>query len=312
MPAINSVLRAITDAFLSLALGDSDQPAQTSVVLPGGSGDCIFYPAYVSTVAAFGVKVSPYLVSRSKDGLSPITAYTLIISAETGLPIMLIDSKRLTTERTAATTLLGVQALTANSPPTTIGIVGTGPIGRSHARYANEVFPTSEVIMYSPCAAEASVKGEFRRKEIQEECSSARCVIALSDILPCDVIMLCTSSGTPVIDVGLTSCNAIITSVGTNLPFTHEIDWRWLPELDVFCDYRRTCPTTAGDLRLAINAGIWSPVDLKADLPEMLSGMRVTSSGSRKYFRATGLALEDITIAALVAPTQFKNQGAFC
>lgn len=299
VPSPADILLAIRRGFISLAAGLSDQPAQTNVILPDKKGDCIFYPAYVDSVKAFGVKVSPYLVSRINQGLSPVTSYTLIICAETGRPLMLIDAIQLTIERTAATTILAIQELTKTKSPLTIGIIGSGPIGRGHARYGRLAFPSAKISIYSPSSILQGVKGDQRRALIQTECLGVHVATSIEDATSCDIIMLCTSSGTPVIDISKTQPDCIITSVGTNLPETHEIDWRLLNQLKVFCDFRQTCFRTAGDMKIAIKNKIWNEHSILGDIPELLNNKCSWDGKGRCYFRATGLALEDIVIAVL-------------
>jgi L-arginine dehydrogenase len=302
VPSEPHVLAAVRDAFASLREGHAFQPPQCSIVLPDAEGDCIFYPGYVRSARAFGVKVSPYLESRKRLGLNPVTAFTLLVNAETGEPELLVDAKALTTERTAATTLIAVHALCAKREVRTVGIVGTGSIGRSHARYASHLFPGVRITMHSPTAARQDAIGENRRKIVLNECGNVGIASSIDALLECDVVMLCTSSGTPVIDVASTSSHCLITSVGTNLPNTHEIDWRALPSLHVYCDYRETCFRTAGDMRLAIEHGAWTAERIVADIPELIAGGAPQPVDGRLYFRATGLALEDIAVAKLVAP----------
>jgi L-arginine dehydrogenase len=50
-----------------------------------------------------------------------------------------------------------------------------------------------------------------------------------------DVIMLCASSATPVIDVTSLAKHALITSISTNAPRAHEIAPSALSQMDVFC-----------------------------------------------------------------------------
>lgn len=302
IPSEERVLEAVRAAFGSLGEGHALQPTQTAVVLPDGEGDCIFYPGYVRSAKAFGVKVSPYLQSRKRCGLGPVTAFTLLVSSETGLPESLVDSMRLTTERTAATTLIGVQGIMSGRDPQTIGIIGAGAIGRSHARYARRCFPQAGLCMFSPSTARRDDLGLLRRRAIESECPFVAIADRIEQVLSSDVVMLCTSSGTPVIDLDATPGDCVISSVGTNLPDTHEIDWRRLVDLSVYCDYRRTCPSTAGDMCLAIKDGCWSADRILGDIPEMLAGSARREQGGRSYFRATGLALEDIAVARLVSP----------
>jgi L-arginine dehydrogenase len=301
MPAPERVFDALREAFRGLASGDCVQPTQTVIVLPDGQGDCIYYSAYVGSASAIGVKASPYLRARLDAGLRPVTAYTLVLDAQDGTPRILVDSVRLTTERTAATTLLAVEQLMGARAPAVISVVGTGEIGRSHARYAHVLFPHADILMFSPTAVADGNRGDERRATIAAEIPRVTVTPTLDEaVAMADVVMLCTSSGTPVVDVDRLPATCALTSVGTNVPDAHEIDWQRLPELEVYCDYRETCPNTAGDMRLAQAAGTWQADAVQADLPELLTGARQANTTGRRYFRATGLAIEDITIATLI------------
>ena len=66
-----------------------------------------------------------------------------------------------------------------------------------------------------------------------------------------DVVALCTSSGTPVLLNGMLRKPTLITSLSTNVANAHEIPPVWLTDMDVYCDYRRTTPATAGEMKLA-------------------------------------------------------------
>ena len=67
------VKAALKDAFAGLASGQSVQPPQTVLTLPGDDGDCIFYPAALWSNNLIGVKTSPYLtgLARSADTRRP-------------------------------------------------------------------------------------------------------------------------------------------------------------------------------------------------------------------------------------------------
>jgi hypothetical protein len=98
-------LGAMRTLFAGLHAGKVAQPPQTLTLLPDGSGgDFITYIAALADPPVFGAKLSPYL-PRPGGGL--VTAWTLLMSSETGAPLMLCDSLAITRERTAATTALG-------------------------------------------------------------------------------------------------------------------------------------------------------------------------------------------------------------
>jgi L-arginine dehydrogenase len=139
-----AVLAALREAFEQLAFGAAAQPPQLMTLLPDG-GDVITYQGVLADT--YGVKVSPYLPDGIGGG--QVTAWTLLLSSKTGRPLLLCDSKQLTTERTAATTALAVDLL---APPqaATLAIVGAGPIAQAHLRYARVVREFRTVRAYSP------------------------------------------------------------------------------------------------------------------------------------------------------------------
>ena len=87
--------------FRDLAAGLAVQPAQQLVEFPQGAGDFINYLGVLAEDRVYGVKTSPYIV-RTEGAL--VTAWTLLMSMDSGQPLLLCDAAELTTARTAATT----------------------------------------------------------------------------------------------------------------------------------------------------------------------------------------------------------------
>jgi L-arginine dehydrogenase len=110
--------------------------------------------------------------------------------------------------------------------------------------------------------------------------------------------MLCTSSGTPVLSDGMLTKPALITSISTNALNAHEIPPAWLADMDVYCDYRRTTPGSAGEMKLAAERHGWAAASVVGDLPELVSGAcEKPSYRKHAFFRSIGLGLEDVAIA---------------
>ena len=229
-----TVLEALREAFSALASGTAVQPPQASG-MTAGQVDVIWYPGILGTHNLFGAKLSPYLMQR-KDG-PKVTAWTLLCSTETGEPVLLCDSLALTTERTAATTALAVQLLKP-AKAQRLAVFGLGSVGLAHLRYAAEISDWSEVNVYSRHAhldgsILQKIPADLRRKtRIAESAQSA--------VENSDVILLCTSSTTPVIDHRWLKPSQMVTSLTTTSASACEIAPEALPDLDVYCDYRVT------------------------------------------------------------------------
>lgn len=286
------VKEAMRRVFTSLARGQAVQPAQKVVLLPNCKGDFINYFGADMSRQMLGAKISPYLVTEHKP---VITAWTLLMSASDGMPLMLCDASLLTIERTAATTALAVELLARESAQI-LTVIGTGPVARAHIRHALTLRNWKEIRIWSRSGSQSA-------ESIQRECGLTEgmlkiCHSAEDAAKDTDVLMLCTSSATPVIDVKRLSRPCLITSISTNAPGAHEVSPRALQEMDVYCDYRQTTPSHAGEMVIAARETGWSSGDIRGDLPELVTGSAISPSYKRHaFFRSLGLGLEDVAIA---------------
>lgn len=297
---IKAVLR---EAFTGLLSGRSLQPVQTVTIFPGNEGDCIFYPAALWDTQLIGVKVSPYLPALGKTGQYPVTAYTMLVSGRTGEPLLVCDSLALTTARTAATTSLALEFLI---PPSArvLTVIGAGKVGLAHLKFLTEQHAWHEVRVFSPSLKdESTAKGRARRTALDRTHANATIATsAQTAVEGADVVVLCTSSGTPVIETGWLQDHAVVASISTSVPLAHEIAPSELGQYAVFCDYRQTAPASAGEMVLARDQCGWSETRIVADLPELVAGKHPGAKAipGKAFFRSVGLGIEDLAIASLL------------
>lgn len=286
------VPRVLRKLFRDLAAGLAVQPAQQCVEFPQGAGDFINYLGVLTEDAVYGVKTSPYIV-REQGPL--VTAWTLLMSMHTGQPLLLCDAAELTTERTAATTALVVDAL-APAAARRLAIIGSGKVAQAHLRYVQNLRDWQHISLFSPRLDRASADTLAHLNGLDPRLTLASsCEAALQDA---DVILLCTSSAGPVMDPARLSKPALITSISTNAPRAHEVPPHCLNDMHVFCDYRQTTPGTAGEMLIASEQHGWDKRAVIGDLPELLSDMAQRPDYDRcVFFRSIGLGLEDVALA---------------
>lgn len=277
--------------FRDLAAGQAVQPAQQLVEFPQGAGDFINYLGVLAEDGVYGIKTSPYIV-REQGPL--VTAWTLLMSMQTGQPLMLCDAGELTTARTAATTAVAVDALaplTANR----LAIIGSGKVAQAHLHYVKGLRDWQSISLYSPSLSE-DLETVSLLKTIEPRLTIAQSLeAAISDA---DVVMLCTSSAGPVIDPSSLSKPALITSISTNAPRAHEVPPQSLNDMQVFCDYRLTTPGSAGEMLIAGEKHGWDKSAIVGDLADLLSEKVQRPDYERHvFFRSIGLGLEDIALA---------------
>lgn len=281
------VLGAMRDLFRALGQGLAVQPPQALTLFPEGKGDFITYSGVLAGEKVFGLKVSPYLKT---DGRPIITAWTLLMSMETGQPLLLCDSAALTKERTAATTALTVDLL-APAKAHRLAVIGSGPVALAHLNYILPLRAWKSVRLWSLDAAQARPSLPATVEIAPDQAAAVQ---------DADVILLCTSSGTPVLDPASLRKSALITSISTNAPKAHEVPPASLQDMDVYCDYRATTPSTAGEMLLARELG-WSPHSIRGDLGELANGQAPLPAYDRHcFFRSVGLGLEDVQLALAI------------
>lgn len=278
--------------FRDLAAGQAVQPAQQLVEFPMGAGDFINYLGVLAEDQVYGVKTSPYIV---RDQGPLVTAWTLLMSMQTGQPLLLCDAAELTTARTAATTAVAVDAL---APPQArrLAVIGSGAVARAHVQFVKDLRGWQSIRLYSPGLKHKSAEALACLTELDPRLQLADSLeAALHDA---DVVMLCTSSAKAVLDPQTLGKPALITSISTNAPRAHEVPPQSLNDMDVFCDYRQTTPGSAGEMLIAGEQHGWDASRIVGDLPQLLSERVARPDYERHvFFRSIGLGLEDVALA---------------
>jgi len=278
--------------FRDLADGKAVQPAQQLVEFPQGAGDFINYLGVLAEDGVYGVKTSPYIV-REQGPL--VTAWTLLMSMQTGQPLLLCDAGELTTARTAATTAVAIDAL-APLNARRLAIIGSGKVAQAHLHYVKELRNWQSITLYSPGLSTLDPQALAQLKSLDPRLSLVESREAA--VHDADVIMLCTSSAGPVIDPATLSKPALITSISTNAPRAHEVPPQSLNDMQVFCDYRLSTPGSAGEMLIAGEQHGWDRNSIVGDLPDLLSEKVQRPDYDRHvFFRSIGLGLEDIALA---------------
>jgi len=290
---------ALKSALMGLSDGTSKQPNKTIVELQNDKGDCMFFTGVVESLGCFGVKASPYLVDKSAIGENPVTAYTMLVSSETGLPTVMCDATYLTVARTAETTGLAVDLLLNEKAAKKVAVIGSGQAALAHLEVQLRDRKWDQVSVFSP-----NLAAEERRAAFFKDLGHDALEIVPSAeeaVRDADLVMLCTSANSPVVDSAALKVGCLVTSISTDAKDAHEIDPKSLEKMDVYCDYRETVALKAGEMSLAKTQIDWSYDAIIADLPELLTQNKSVAMGKTRFWRSTGLAIEDIAAAFAIA-----------
>ena len=159
----------------------------------------------------------------------------------------------------------------------------------------------AQCMQFRPRYAALSDAADAAELQQQLQALDARIEISSSVDAACDnsdVIMLCTSSASPVLDPAALSKPALITSISTNAVNAHEVTPASLAAMDVYCDHKHSTPDSAGEMVLASQAGSWQRERIVGDLADLVSQRCALPDYQRPvFFRSIGMGLQDIAIA---------------
>jgi L-arginine dehydrogenase len=176
-----------------------------------------------------------------------------------------------------------------------LAIIGSGAIALAHYNHVKNLREWSSVRVYSPSLANNSTRIEVWRTAcpgVEVSTTPAACVAES------DVVLLCTSSGTPVLAPDDIGQPALITSISTNVANAHEVPPAFLMDADVYCDYKPTTPANAGEMKLAKRDHGWDSAAICGDLADLATGNApLPDYNNPVFFRSIGLGLEDMAMA---------------
>jgi 1-piperideine-2-carboxylate/1-pyrroline-2-carboxylate reductase [NAD(P)H] len=223
-------------------------------------------------------------------GLPTIHGQVTAFDAATGVPLFMLDGPTVTGRRTAAVTLIGIQALLGRVPGVVL-LIGTGKQAVYHVEALSALYPTAKIIVQGSrveraeafCAAHAGLSGMLG---------------ALPDsAIPAsvDVVITTTTSKTPVYTLPPIEGRLVI-GVGAFTPDAAEIAASTVLASDVFVDDPAGARHEAGDL---IQAGIdWNNV---RSLASVLGDSTVRAEIKRPVvFKSVGCAAWDLAACRVV------------
>lgn len=292
---------AVEKAFLALASGRVVMPPVLSMDLAEANGEVDVKTAYIPGFDGFAIKVSPGFFDNPRLGLPSLNGLMILFSAATGLvQAVFLDNGYLTDLRTAAAGAVAARHL-APAEVETAGVIGTGAQARLQMRAAYLVRPFLRLLVHGRDAAKA--------RACAEELSAALGVPAEAVADPAELVarsqlvVTTTPARSPVLMADWLHPGLHITAMGSDQAEKNEIDPKALAAADLYvCDRVSQCETL-GELRTAIEAGLWTrgtPPELGGVIAGEASGRRTADDVT--ICDLTGTGAQDTAIASHVLP----------
>jgi ornithine cyclodeaminase len=301
---MKETIDAMKRAYASLSDGKADVPLRTRLSVLSQDAISLFMPAYVQAEGedALAVKVVslfPKNPERERP-LSLIQAAVLVLDAETGQTIALMEGSSLTAIRTGAGSGAAIDLL-ARSDSRVVAVFGAGVQGRTQLEAACSVRVIEDAWVFDTEVkrAEAFVKEMAGVGEIP---INLRVAInpeqALSEA---DIVCTATTSSTPVFaDVDLKP-GTHVSAVGSYTPEMQEVPVETVARALVVVDSRSATLSETGDLLQPMQDGLFDEEHISAELGEIVLGRKLGRQSPEQitYFKSVGVAVQDAMAAQL-------------
>ncbi len=283
--AVNRLLRmedvipAMERALADFSSGEVVQPVRTILPVADHGGFFALMPAYAG--GALGAKLVTFY-PQNQD-VPTHHATILLFKPETGEPLVSMDGRLITEVRTAAVSAVATKYL-ARPDTSVLAIIGSGVQARSHLEALRLVRRFEEVRVWSPRNA-----GAFAQRFDVHATASAE-----EAVRGADVVVVATTSQTPVLSGEWLSPGAHVNAIGAPRPDWRELDDEVLRRARIYVDSREAAFKESGDV---IAAG-----EAFAEVGEIVVGAKPGRESSEEItlFKSLGLAVEDVATADLI------------
>ena len=229
----------------------------------------------------------------------------LLLDAETGTPLVLMDGTSLTAIRTAALNACAIQLLSRpDSKKALIVGCGTQASAQLEALVCIRDLEEIRVLGRNDGRVQAFVAG-FQGKFTPRISGFTDVDAAVAGV---DIIIAATNSLEPVLAGHLIPDGCHVSGIGSFTPGMCELDNELLLKASIFVENRETASKEAGELIAVHDAGL-SRIDEWTEVGEVLSGIRPgrQSDSEITFFKSVGHAVFDLIAARSVYEAAIAN-----
>ena len=261
-------------------------------------GECHIKYGHIHGDEFFAIKLATGFYENAAKGLPSGSGMTIVFSAETGFPeVLLDDAGHLTDVRTAIAGCISAKYL-APSKVSRIGIVGAGLQARLQLEYLQYATECRDALVWArrteqsdTFQAEMSAKGfnVSSTSSLEELCGN------------CNLIVTNTPATDPLLQADWIRPGTLITAVGSDGAGKQELDANIYAKADLaVVDSVAQC-VLLGESHYAVSAGIIDDTAL-VELGAIISGDAAGRQDENQIIVAdlTGVAVQDIQIAKSV------------
>ena len=241
----------------------------------------------------------------SRFGLPTIQGVIILCDARTGAPLAVMDSRHITSLRTAAATAVAAKYL-ARGDSRTVTVCGCGNQGRIQLRALSRVCRLETAFAYDRDGERALRFSEDLTSDLGISVKPVSDLAAA--VRQSDICVTCTTSRQPLLGYDDVSPGTFIAAVGADNPQKQELHPSLMARSKIVCDILEQC-AVMGDLHHALDAGFVTRANVHAELGEIVAGKKPGRESREEVtiFDSTGMALQDVAAAAFLYEKAQRN-----
>ncbi|MFZ5437243.1 MAG: ornithine cyclodeaminase family protein [Bacillota bacterium] len=298
---MSEAIDAVAGAYADLAASRAILPLRTQVPVSRHNGISLLMPAYLEGVDGTGVKIVSVFPDNPGRGLPTIMAVVVLLSAETGQPLAIMEASYLTALRTGAASGVATRYL-AKQDSRVLGVFGAGGQAATQVEAVAAVRPVERAVVFD-CARD---RAERFVREMEARLPGITFEPAAEPgdaVRQADVIVAATTSRTPVFSGELLKPGTHINGIGSFTPEMQEIGEDTLGRVaKIVVDSWEAAAEEAGDLIIPLRRGTLTKENIYAEIGEIVLQKKPGREREDEitYFKSVGLAIQDVAVAALV------------
>jgi ornithine cyclodeaminase len=242
-----------------------------------------------------GVKTVTVFPDNGERGKPAVLGTYVLLSAETGEALAIMDATRLTAWRTAAASALASRKL-SRPDATRLLMVGAGALAPFLVRAHSSVRPIRDIALWN----RSRPRAEALAATLAQHGMKAIIVDNLADAAAnADIISTATLSPEPLIRGAWLKPGTHLDCVGAYRPGMRETDDEVVRRARIFVDTRAGAFSEAGDILQPLQSGVIARDAILADLFDLARGT-VPGRGAADeitLFKSVGASIEDLAAA---------------
>ncbi len=294
---MREAIEVVREAFIELSNDTAEVPPRIHLSIERLNGTTLVMPSYLGEADALACKIVSVFPKNSALDLPVIHGLVVLLDAENGKPLAVIEGASLTALRTGAASGLATDLL-ARKDAKTLAVFGAGVQSKTQIEGVCVVRDIEKIWVYDQRIGNSQnfvteMRNQVNAKLIVAE-SATECVSQAA------IICTATTSQQPVFDGNNLRDGTHINGIGSFTSQMREVDFATLKKASkIVVDSRENCLKEAGELVQAIEQNAISETDIYGEIGEIASGLKTGRENKNEitFFKSVGNAVQDAAIA---------------